>query len=239
MVPISDILKNLQIYLVEDDIDLREEILDTLKDTGFQVEGFANSDGLYRALAQKPCQILILDVGLPGQSGFEILVQLGDLRQQMGVIMLTAHGDTQDQVLGLSLGADAYLVKPTDLEIIEATILSLARRLHFNQSQQETKPIIDWQLIADGWILQAPCETEIPLTPQERGFVQRLFEDPCGPVDRDALLEALGVDIFDGDYHRLDALVSRLRKKASDKGLQLPLRALRGQGFLFDTRGKD
>jgi DNA-binding response OmpR family regulator len=96
-----------------------------------------------------------------------------------------------------------------------------------------------WQCIADGWILQAPCATEIPLTPQERLFMQRLFQEVGSPVSRDALLKALGIDIFDGDYHRLDALVSRLRKKALDKDLNLPLRALRGVGFLFDARSAE
>lgn len=228
---------NLRVYLVEDDEDLREEILETLSDSGFQVHGFGDSEQLDAALAQQPCDILILDVGLPGASGFQILEHLGDHRQQMGVIMLTAHGDTQDQVLGLSLGADIYLVKPTDLEIIEASIHSLARRLRLLPSQPE-RPL-GWYLLADSWILQAPCGTELPLTPQERSFLQRLFQDSGSPVGRDEILKALGIDMFDGDYHRLDALSSRLRKKAADKNLNLPLRAVRGQGYLFDPRSQE
>lgn len=235
-----DTLKNLLIYLVDDDDDLREEILETLGDSGFQVEGFADAPSLYKRLERQPCQILILDVGLPGESGFEILGRLGDLRQKMGVIMLTGHGGTQDQVLGLSLGADAYLVKPTDLEIIEASILSLARRLALlNLAPVQPPEVEGWECISNGWILQAPDGTELPLTPQERLFVQRLFEDPGNAVDRDSLLEALGINDLYGDYHRLDAMVSRLRKKALDRNLTLPLRALRGHGFIFDARGQE
>lgn len=233
-------LKNLRVYLVDDDDDLREEILETLMDSGFQVEGFANAQALDAALKRQPCHILILDVGLPGESGFEILGRLGDLRQKMGVIMLTGHGDTEDQVLGLSLGADVYLVKPTDLEIIEASILSLARRLALVSNAQPQVPESEgWQCISNGWILQAPDGTELPLTPQERLFVQRLFAEPGNAVDRDSLLEALGINTFYGDYHRLDAMVSRLRKKALDRELTLPLRALRGHGFLFDARSTE
>jgi DNA-binding response OmpR family regulator len=232
--------QNLRVYLVEDDEDLREEILETLIDTGFQAHAFEDSAGLYAALAQQACDILILDVGLPGESGFQILEHLGDHRQHMGVIMLTAHGDTKDQVLGLSLGADTYLVKPTDLEIIEASIISLARRLLSSPPRQaQTEQPSGWQLVAEGWILQAPCGTETPLTPQERSFLQRLFQDSGNPVGRDEILKALGVDVFDGDYHRLDALSSRLRKKAADKSLNLPLRAVRGQGYIFDPRGQE
>jgi two-component system, OmpR family, response regulator PhoP len=87
----------------------------------------------------------------------------------------------------------------------------------------------------DGWTLAAPDGRRIALTTQERQFIGVLIAEGGRPVKRDALVLALGGDPYDYDLHRLDTLVSRLRKKADALGLDLPLRAVRGVGYLFNA----
>jgi len=154
----------------------------------------------------------------------------------MGIIMLTARAQTEDRVRALLGGADVYMVKPVDLRELLAVIGSLARRLSASESlpanalETMASP---WALSADGWTLFDPDGASLPLTAQERAFLQRLWQQAGEAVSREELAVAMGGDPYEYDFHRLDTLVSRLRRKAADLGLTLPLRAVRGMGYLF------
>lgn len=227
--------RRLEICIVEDEADLREEIVEALLEAGFGVRGFPASRELYAALLAAPCDIVILDVGLPGEDGFSIAERLHSLGP-MGIIMLTARAQTEDRVRALLGGADVYMVKPVDLRELLAVIGSLARRLAASESlpanalETTANP---WALSADGWTLFDPDGASVPLTAQERAFLQRLWQQAGEAVSREELAVAMGGDPYEYDFHRLDTLVSRLRRKAADLGLTLPLRAVRGMGYLF------
>lgn len=231
--------KPLEICVVEDETDLREEIVESLEAAGFHVRSFPASRELYAALLVAPCDIVVLDVGLPGEDGFAIAEHLRSLGS-IGIIMLTARAQNEDRVRGLQQGADAYLVKPTDLRVLEATIVSLARRLNklaraaadlAAVTSPPTAP--SWALSDDGWTLSCPAGGTLALTAQERIFLGCLVARTGSAVTREELATALSADPCHYDLHRLDALVNRLRKKAGDLGLNLPLRPVRGVGYVF------
>lgn len=237
--------KPLEICVLEDEADLREEIVESLQDAGFNVRGFGVSRALYAALLQSPCDIVVLDVGLPEENGFSVAACLRGLGN-VGIIMLTAWAQHEDQVYGLQQGADAYLVKPTDLRVLEATIISLARRLHKEDvlataatTTAAMEEVVDkpWTLSGDGWTLLDPAGSTLSLTLQERIFLHCLIKQTGKAVLRniliEALIEALGADADEYSFHRLDAMVNRLRKKALEQKINLPLRAVRGVGYLF------
>lgn len=227
--------RRLEICIVEDEADLREEIVEALLEAGFGVRGFPASRELYAALLAAPCDIVILDVGLPGEDGFSIAERLHSLGP-MGIIMLTARAHTEDRVRALLGGADVYMVKPVDLRELLAVIHSLERRLRNGEAsgavpvENASRP---WALSADGWTIFDPDGVSLPLTAQERAFLQRLWLQPGEAVSREELALAMGGDPYEYDFHRLDTLVSRLRRKATEHGLVLPLRAVRGMGYLF------
>ncbi|GBG04071.1 protein petR [Azospira sp. I13] len=230
-------VRRLEICVVEDEEDLREEIVGALQDAGFGVRGFPGSRELYASLLATPCNIVILDIGLPGEDGFSIAERLHGLGS-MGIIMLTARGQTEDRVRALMGGADAYMVKPVDLRELLAVIGSLARRMQFGSVTESGVAGQDnvaraWAMSADGWTLFDPEGNSIPLTSQERAFLQCLWQRAGEAVSREDLAVAMGGDPYEYDFHRLDTLVSRLRRKAADAGLALPLRAVRGTGYLF------
>lgn len=229
----------LEICVLEDEADLREEIVESLQEAGFRVRGFAVSRALYASLLQTPCDIVVLDVGLPDEDGFSVAACLRSLGS-IGIIMLTARSHDKDRVRGLQQGADAYLIKPTDLRVLQATIVSLARRLDKERTGVAVAPVAAapaeklWALSADGWTLLSPAGVSLPLTGQERIFLQCLLEQAGVAVVREVLIAALKTDVEEYSFHRLDAMVSRLRKKATEQeGLTLPLRAVRGVGYLF------
>lgn len=224
--------EKLKVHVVEDETDLRDEIVEALSEAGFKVEGFPGSRELYASLLRSPCDIAILDVGLPGEDGFSIAAHLHRLDAAIGIIMLTAHAQTEDRVRALLGGADTYLTKPVDLRELVAAIHSLARRLK-SRRVAAVGNATDWTLSDDGWTLTSPKKVAMHLSAQERLFLQCLYHRTGEAVSRDSLVEALGEDPYDYDLHRLDTLVNRLRRKAANAGMTLPLRAVRGQGYVF------
>ena len=225
----------IEICIVEDEIDLREELAETLQEAGFGVRGFAASRDLYAALLVAPCSIAILDIGLPGEDGFSIAARLRSTGK-MGIIMLSARTDVEDRVRSLQGGADVYLTKPVDLRELLAVVTSLARRLATPKSEKVPPAVSStgcWALSADGWTVIAPNAATLALTAQQRSFLMRLWECPGTAVSREELAIALGGDPYEYDFHRLDTLVSRLRQKATAIHLALPLRSVRGTGYVI------
>jgi DNA-binding response OmpR family regulator len=222
----------LRVALVEDDREFRDEILvPVLTAAGFEVSGFGDAAGLYRAMMSAAFDIVVLDIGLPDENGFEVARHLRET-SPVGIVMLTGRNADPDRVRGLTLGADAYLPKPVEPALLIATLHSLARRLRM-EPPGGGEPA-GWQMDARGWHLVAPDAQRIELTPAERTIVSRLFEADGQPVPRDTLIADLTDDCDSFDPHRLEMLVHRLRRKcAAATPHVLPLRAIRNQGYLL------
>ncbi len=118
----------IKVIIVEDEGALRSSVVSFLSATGMDVRGVA--DGLSFDLLWKcwPADVVVLDIGLPGEDGISIAARL-QTDTPPGIIILTARSSSKDHVDGLIAGADAYLVKPLDLRVLESTIRNLARRL--------------------------------------------------------------------------------------------------------------
>ncbi len=226
----------LRVLVLEDDPMLRERILiPGLRRFGFETHGCGSRAELQARLQTDPADIVVLDVGLPDTDGFTVA---RDLRQQypdIGIVMLTSLGQTEDRVRGLTGGADAYLAKPVEIDSLAATLHSLTRRLGGAPMEPARGR---WQLSEDGWCLLAPCGAPAALTASERRLCRRLLEQPGLLVAREALIAALTDRVYDFDAHRLDSMVHRLRSKAQRCcGVALPLAAVHGKGYIFDPAG--
>ncbi|MFC6840127.1 response regulator transcription factor [Xanthomonas theicola] len=207
----------LRVALLEDDDLLRDRVLvPGLRQHGMAVTPLRTIQALWTAL---------------DGDGFTLIEQLQSLRPALGIIVLSGRGDRPDLLRGLNQGADAYLVKPVQIEILAATLFSVARRLHYPQPAASE----DWQLQDDGWCLFAPDGNAVPLTGSERKVMQSLWSARGRLVTRDALVGMLGGNLgMEIDPHRLDALLHRLRLKVQERtGVPLPLKSVRGEGYLF------
>ncbi|MFC4762031.1 response regulator transcription factor [Dyella koreensis] len=230
-----------RILVLEDDDVLREHILiPGLIDYGFDVTGARTSADLYRHMLSSQYDMALLDIGLPGEDGITVARHLREL-SSMGIVMLTGNHERSDHVRALAVGADLYLSKPVDLEVLAASLHSLGRRLRIPVAASvEEQPVYDpapprmeWRLETDDWCLVTPGNATIALSGSERCALQQLVAAKGMAVSREELIATLCQDIYDFDPHRLEMLVYRLRRKAREQGESLPLVTVRGLGYAF------
>lgn len=230
-----------RIAVVEDEDELRELIVDDLNSRGNVALGFVDAAALYRHLSVHSVDIVVLDIGLPGEDGFNVASHLRQLAT-VGIVMLSARTSSGSMQRGYSEGADVYLTKPIDYDLLHAATANLYRRLIRAASalvpskvaKPDDSPCSTWALADGGWTLQAPSGATLSLSDQERILLSLLFKSLGEPVSRPDLVEALTDTPRDFDPHRLDALVYRLRNRVREVcGQPLPIRSVRGTGYVL------
>lgn len=239
----------LRVALMEDEEDLREEIVFSLNELGFDAAGYGSASAFYGAQAEYSVDIAIIDVGLPGEDGFSILAQLR-ATSMAGVVMLTARGTLEDRIRGLRQGADVYLVKPVLVQELAAVLQSLGRRLQPPTVESLTvsssdlpspvsplpnTPNAQIELVQNGWVLKRRGhDARLVLSVMERAVLLCLFAHQDEEVTRNMLIEALAGDTdADFDPHRVDVLVSRLRQKARSAGIPVMIKSVRNVGYVL------
>jgi len=225
------------LLLIEDDRKLHDLLRDYLGSFGFTVHAAAHPDAgldLFDALSP---DLVLLDVMLPGISGFEVCRRIRQ-RSDVPVIMLTARGDVPDRVAGLEIGADDYVQKPFEPRELAARIHSVLRRTTRAISSRggEFGPLrIDFDARAaflDG--------RDLELTTAEFNALALLAKAPGKVFDRDTLLSALrGLD-SEAFNRSVDITMSRLRQKLGDdpKSPRF-IKTVWGAGYAFIARGSD
>ncbi|WP_334174945.1 response regulator transcription factor [Pseudoxanthobacter sp.] len=217
-----------RVVVVEDDADFCESLAVFLEMAGMSVRAAGDIAGLEQALRDAPADIVVLDINLPGESGFAAVERL-QLRGQAGVIMLTGRSALQDRLEGLSRGADHYLLKPVELTELELVIRNLHARL-----APPPESARHWRLDSAGRTLTAPDGTPVPVNAAECSLLAGLMTIPRRPVNRSDLLSALKGDSGEAHEPHLEVLLFRLRRKVKGLcGLDLPVQSVRGIGYLF------
>jgi len=225
--------ESLRLLLIEDDALLRDRVLTPrLKQFGFEVMAIGHVGEMAQAIERRTPNIVLLDIGLPDHDGFEISRTLRAQFSDIGIVMLTGRSDTTDRVRGLSEGADAYLSKPVEIDVLVATLHSVARRLKLSSSPGAIPGT--WKLDSDDWLLLSPSGGRVILSKTERRLLEELMKQPNQVVVRDILIGAISDDVDAFDPHRLDSLIHRLRRKVlASVGEPLPLNAVHGHGYLL------
>ncbi len=225
-----------RVVLVEDNEELRGLLLKDLEARGFQVVGLPSAERLYRHLAVQSCDVVVLDIGLPGEDGYSVTAHLRQL-STVGIILLTARGGPAEMRRGLKHGADLFLTKPVDYDVLASSIANLHARLvrpAVADPAIEAKPPMAWSLTADGWTLRGPEGLQLQLLEAERAFLQPLFARAGQAVPREELIAAMTDEPWDYDPHRLEVLLHRLRSRVRARfDCPLPVRAVRGAGYLL------
>lgn len=235
----------IRIIIAEDETDLRELFQECLGLLGYSVTGVGSALELFRELAISTYDVAIVDVGLPDQSGYDIAEVLSK-RPDMGVIMLTARGTTEDRIRGFSAGADLYFVKPVDCRELGVAIQSLVRRLDGGEAPVAAAPAAaptrqgaTWTFDRTRWALLTPSGTVIDLTSAEMQLLEHLLRNPGATANRQDLLRALGYggDDDEAGSRNMEAVIRRLRRKiesVSDDG-KAPIQTVHGRGYLFSA----
>ena len=221
--------REVAVAIVEDNAGLLEDLLHSLKRHGFDATGFADGSALDAALAEGvQWQVLVLDLGLPGEDGLSIARRLRASLPGLGIVMLTARSAVDDRIAGLTVGADIYLTKPADLHEVAAAVAAVARRV--GHAAAVSAAASAWELDSARMQLRQPEGEAIDLTISEVQILQAIARSPDRIADRDTLIRALGKNPLSYDEHTLEVMVSRLRQKL---GGRAPLRAVRGKGYAF------
>lgn len=227
------------VSIVEDEPVLRQEMEFQLRHHGFQVESFATAAQFYRYLAARQATIAVLDIGLRGEDGLSICKHLREFDQNMGIVFVTARSLRNDRLTGLTAGADAYLVKPVDMDELVLILKRLAQRFASRAetaSHSVTAPVgSQWQYEPGGGFVVAPNGVRVRLSVSEGQLLRALTAKAGAPCVDAELAIALGLFLQEYDKHRVEVIISRLRAKVErESGLSLPLHAVRGVGYRLE-----
>jgi two-component system, OmpR family, response regulator PhoP len=224
-----------RVVVVEDDDELRDRVLvPGLRSFGFDASGVGSAAELYRLVDEDPPPLIVLDVVLPDEDGFKVAQRLR-AASAVGIVMLTGLDSNADRIRGLQGGADVFLTKPIDMEVLAASLHSLARRIQgVGGAKSASSAMLEWRLEGGGWRLLAPNGEVVALSMSERLILDRLAASPEQPVAREVLINDLSAHIDDFDPGRLEMLIHRLRRKVvARSGHELPLTAIRRIGYLL------
>jgi DNA-binding response OmpR family regulator len=243
--------RTMNIFLVEDDDVLREALRFVLEQNQYAVFAVTSAAELYRQMAVQSVDAVVLDVGLEGEDGFSICEYLRAHNPHLGIVFVTGMTAPDDRFKGLSCGADAYLTKPVDtreLLLILARIQDrwLARAAELSRLAAAHGPEMAgtavagpppppptlWTLRIASGLLQAPNGRTRRISSNERALLYGLGQAGGEPLSAEALAKILDFEVDDGHRHRIEVIVSRLRRNVEQStGMHLPLMSVRGTGY--------
>lgn len=223
----------MRLLLVEDEPELGSTLARVLERRGFLVTHRLSAAEALASLEHELFDLVVLDLGLPGMDGLQLLQRLRGRGSTLPVLVLTARGGVGDRVAGLNAGADDYLAKPFDPDELEARLRALARRAGLRDEPQCGALRLDRGAGAFYWQNQA-----LELTPRESALLAGLMERPGRAVTRARLLGlAFGAEA-PAQPEALEVVVHRLRKKLAHTGVQIT--TMRGLGYLLqEARDED
>jgi DNA-binding response OmpR family regulator len=228
------------LLVVDDDPEVVLLIVRYLSMHGFRVTSATDGSAMREAIAREPVDLVLLDLGLPGEDGLELTRYLR-AHWRGPVIIVTGRGESVDRVVGLELGADDYVTKPFDLRELLARIRSVLRRVSertpAGTGAGDAFAFAGFQLDPRSRELRDPRGAIIDLTTGEYALLKLLIEHPNRVLSRDDLMSWMhGRDA--GPYDRaIDVQIGRLRRKIEDDPAEPALiKSVRGAGYLFAAK---
>ena len=222
------------IYILEDDDNIRELVVYTLNQSGFEATGFALPSEMFKALAKQRCQLLLLDIMLPEKDGITVLkeIRAGKETENIPVVMLTAKGSEYDKVIGLDSGADDYITKPFGMMELVSRVKAVLRRTK-PKNNTEMIQIDDLTIIPKSHIVKVK-DQEVALTMKEYELLLLLSRHPGQVFSRDDLLEKIWGYAFDKENRTVDVHIRTLRVKLKECGSYIE--TMRGVGYKLEVK---
>ena len=219
----------MKLLVVEDEALLRHHLYSRLGEQGHVVDAVANAEeALYRA-AEYNHDLAVIDLGLPGMSGLDLIRQLRSQDKSFPILILTARGNWQDKVNGLKAGADDYLAKPFQAEELIARLHAIIRRSEGRSSDMLT--VGGFVLDENRQYLTLPDGAEHPLTGTEFRLLRCLMARPGQIFSKEQLIDQLYSLSDSPNENTIEAYVKRLRKLIGVEAIE----TRRGQGYTFNA----
>ena len=203
-----------KILLVEDEQAIADTLLYALGSEGFDVCHVALGNEAIGKLRQNVVDLVILDVGLPDTTGFEVLKQIRTLpeRHDVPVVFLTARAEEIDRILGLELGADDYVTKPFSPREVAARVRAILRREARSRGADAMEPATVWQHDAPGMRIVFRAQT-LDLTRYEYQLLALLLSSPGRVFTREQIMDRVWSDAPETNDRSIDTHVKTLRAK--------------------------
>jgi len=219
-----------RILLAEDERELAAWLVRALNQNDFQVDWVDDGRMVRHSLKATRYDALILDLGLPGLGGREVLTDLRDAGHRLPVLILTARDSLIERVGTLREGADDFLAKPFELAELEARLIALIRR-----SRGGDRPRFACGPLAyDAGTQQfTMAHTQLVLTPREHAVLRTLIQRSGEPMSKQEILDRVFSDEQDVQPDAVEVLVHRLRKRL--QGTPVGIRTVRGLGYVLDA----
>jgi two-component system phosphate regulon response regulator OmpR len=234
------------IVVVDDELDVRETIQEYLVLQGYRVTAVNDGKALRQLVeAEEAFDLAILDITMPGEDGLSLARFLREhsVREhsEVGIIMVTASGETVDRIVGLEMGADDYLPKPVDFRELLARVKAVLRRRGAagrgpaaNASERQLIAFGRCQLDLEAHELFDEDGAKVPLTAMEYDLLKAFGERPNRVLSRDQLLELAHNRDWEPFDRSIDIRIARIRRKVErDPGKPQVIKTVRGAGYIF------
>ena len=226
----------MRILIVEDDHRLLEMVSEQMRRAGYAVDPVADGEeGLFYG-EEYPLDLAIIDLGLPGMSGLELIRRLRKSGCSYPILILTARAQWQEKVEGLEAGADDYLTKPFHVEELKARVNALLRRSAGHANPEITFGPLRVDLNGQRVYIN---DAEIELTSYEYKVLEYLVMHPDKVVTKSDLSEHIYEEDADRDSNVIEVFVGRLRRKLDPEGELQPINTLRGRGYRLALKAAD
>ena len=220
-----------KILIVEDDEKLRNELETFLNNNGYQAEVIKKFDNTIQDIVRINPNLLLLDVNLPNADGEYICKEIRK-QSNMPIIIVTSRDNEIDELLSLNYGADHYITKPFNLQILLAKIASLLRRTSIGTNAQDKIVGKDFVLNTDKSTVEKDGK-EIELTKNEFRILKYLVQNRDRIVSREEIMECLWDSENFIDDNTLTVNITRLRNKLEELDLKELIQTKRGQGYIL------
>ncbi len=226
------------IYIVEDDSGIRELLVYTLTNSGYQAVGFASPIPFWEAMETNTPQLILLDIMLPQEDGLSVLTKLrnNSATANIPVIMVTAKSAEYDKVQGLDSGADDYITKPFGMMELVSRVKALLRRTKAEPTPPSALTYGEIEIHPKSRTVLVQGQS-ITITLKEFELLQLFMQHPNQVFEREELLQKIWGYSFEGESRTLDVHIRTLRQKLGDCGSYIE--TVRGIGYKLGDANHD
>lgn len=227
----------MKVLIIEDDPTLNKNISEALAAENILTESVFDGRLAERILKKNSFDCIIMDINLPGKSGFELCKNFRTYNTETPVLMLTAFSELEDKITGFDSGADDYLTKPFFMRELILRVNSLIKRSHGSKLGSQNNPIV----IADDITINTAQKevsrqgTEISLTPREYELLLKLCQNKGEVLSKSELMEEIWGTTFDTNTNTIEVYINFLRNKVDKPFGKKSIKTKVGYGYYFDS----
>ncbi len=220
-----------KIIIIEDDEVIREELQSFLERYGYEVKAPLDMDNIINYIESENAELILLDINLPMYDGYYICREIRKT-SEVPIIIVTSRDSEVDELISMNLGADDFITKPYNTEILLARITNILKRTYGNIKTSSILSYRDFNLnLSNATIIYK--DNSLELTKNEVKILSFLINNKGNIVKRDSLMEYLWKADFFVDDSTLNVNINRLRKKLEEIGIENPIETRRGMGYIM------